>query len=313
MSNLSKALRVVVTLIIAAIALIAALALWHHYMLAPWTRDARVRAEVVSIAPEISGPVKTLAVIDNQPVHKGDILFTIDPERFELALAQAEAVAESRRAGMQVAQTKFGRRARLGDLAASAEEKEQYGSDANVARANYDEAMAEVNVAKLNLAKTVVRSPVNGYVTNLQLRVGDFATVGQKALVVVDSDSFWVAGYFEETKLGHVRPGAPVTMQLMGYGRPLKGHVESMARGISDQNGLAGESGLAAVNPVFTWVRLAQRVPIRVHIDSVPDGVDLAAGLTCSVIVDGKRDFADDVRAALRLLRTTLGGSPSWD
>ncbi len=313
MAILSKTLRIIVTLLVAGIALIAALALWHHYMLAPWTRDGRVRAEVVSVAPEISGPVKSIAVVDNQPIHKGDVLFTIDPERFELALAQAEAVAESRRAGMQVAQTKFGRRARLGDLAASTEEKEQFGSDANVARANYDEAVAEVNVAKLNVAKTVIRSPVNGYVTNLQLRVGDFATTGQTALVVVDSDSFWVAGYFEETKLSHVRPGAAVTVELMGYGPPLKGHVESMSRGIADQNGNAGEGGLAAVNPVFTWVRLAQRVPIRVHIDKVPAGVDLAAGLTCSVIVDGQRKFVDDLRAALRLLRSSLGGEPSWD
>ncbi len=313
MLTLFKILRVLTTLVVGVIALIAAVALWHHYMLAPWTRDGRVRAEVVSIAPEISGPVKTLAVADNQPVHKGDILFTIDPERFELALAQAQAVAESRRAGMQVAQTKFGRRARLGDLAASTEEKEQFGSDANVARANYDEALAEANVARLNLSKTVMRSPVNGYVTNLRLRVGDFATAGQTALVVVDSDSFWVAGYFEETKLSHVRPGAAVTVELMGYDQPLKGHVESMSRGIADQNGNAGEEGLAAVNPVFTWVRLAQRVPIRVHLDEVPAGVDLAAGLTCSVIVEGQRKFADDIRAALRLLQNALAGKPSWD
>jgi multidrug resistance efflux pump len=313
MSILFKTLRILATLVVGVVALIAGVALWHHYMLAPWTRDGRVRAEVVSVAPEISGPVKTLAVADNQPIHKGDVLFTIDPERFELALAQAQAVAESRRAGMQVAQTKFGRRARLGDLAASTEEKEQYGSDANVARANFDEAIAEVNIAKLNLAKTVIRSPVNGYVTNLRLRVGDFATAGQTALVVVDSDSFWVAGYFEETKLKRVRPGAAVTVELMGYDRSLKGHVESMSRGIADQNGNAGEDGLAAVNPVFTWVRLAQRVPIRVHIDTIPAGVELAAGLTCSVIVDGERKFADDVRAALRLLRSTLAGRPAWD
>ena len=313
MSILFKTLRIFATLAVGVVALIAAIALWHHYMLAPWTRDGRVRAEVVSIAPEISGPVKTLAVADNQPIHKGDILFTIDPERFELALAQAQAVAQSRRAGMQVAETKFGRRARLGDLAASTEEKEQFSSDANVARANFDEAMAEANVARLNLSKTVIRSPVNGYVTNLRLRVGDFATTGQTALVVVDSDSFWVAGYFEETKLSRVRPGAAVTVTLMGYAQPLKGHVESMSRGIADENGNAGEEGLAAVNPVFTWVRLAQRVPIRVHLDKIPAGVDLAAGLTCSVIVDGQRAFADDIRAALHLLRTTVAGDPAWD
>jgi multidrug resistance efflux pump len=313
MPIIQKILRICLTSVVAIVAVIAALALWHHYMLAPWTRDGRVRAEVVSIAPEVSGTVKTVNVIDNQMIHRGDVLFTIDPERFQLALAQAQAVADSRRAGMEDAQTKAGRRARLGDLAASAEEKEQYGSDASVARANYTEALAEVNVAQLNLQRSVIRAPVNGYVTNLTLRIGDYASAGQTALVVVDSDSFWVAGYFEETKLSRVRPGSAVTIDLMGYAQPITGHVESMSRGIADQNGVAGADGLAAVNPVFTWVRLAQRVPIRIHIDKVPAGVELAAGLTCSVIVDGRDDLYDDLRAVLRWLHGLAAGHPTWD
>jgi multidrug resistance efflux pump len=296
MVMLNKFLRVGLTLAVVVIGVIAALGLWHHYMMSPWTRDGRVRAEVVSVAPEVPGTVVELRVSDNQMIHKGDILFVIDPERYRLAVAQAEASASSRREDMRVAVAKSDRRARLSDLTASTEEKEQFQGSAGVAAATFNMAAAQVNLAKLDLARTVVRSPVNGYVTNLRLRVGDYAAVGQPAVVIIDSDSFWVAGYFEETKLSSIHPGASAIIQLMGYTAPLTGHVESMSRGITDQNGLSSGEGLANVNPVFTWVRLAQRIPIRIHIDAIPPGVELAAGMTCTVHVGAIESLGDDLR-----------------
>jgi multidrug resistance efflux pump len=275
--------RVAVTLAVVAAAIGLGILAWRVYMLAPWTRDGRVRTEVVSIAPEVSGRVTNLAVVDNQAVRKGDLLFALDQDRYRLALAQAEAVIESRTHELRLREAQAARRARLNELSVSAEEKEQYASNAAVAAAALHEAQVAVRVARLDLARTEIRSPVNGWVTNLLLRAGDYATTGKTAVSVIDADAFWVSGYFEETKLARIREGAKATIWLMGESRPLGGRVESIARGISDPNTAAGGEGLANVNPTFTWVRLAQRIPVRIRLDSVPEGARLAAGMTCTI------------------------------
>lgn len=276
-------MRVAATLAVVAAAIGLGIVAWRLYMLAPWTRDGRVRTEVVSIAPEVSGRVTNLAVVDNQAVRKGDLLFALDQDRYRLALAQAEAVIESRTHELRLREAQAARRARLNELSVSAEEKEQYASNAAVAAAALHEAQVAVRLARLDLARTEIRSPVNGWVTNLLLRAGDYATTGKTAVSVIDADAFWVSGYFEETKLARIREGAKATIWLMGESRPLGGRVESIARGISDPNTAAGGEGLANVNPTFTWVRLAQRIPVRIRLDSVPEGARLAAGMTCTI------------------------------
>lgn len=263
-------------------------ALWRYYMLSPWTRDGRIRAETVNVAAEIFGKVTDLRVTENQFVHKGDILFTIDPEEFRLSLAKAEATLESRRQDMLIRQSLSKRRNKLSLEAVSKEEQQISESTASVASAAYEEVKAQRDLAKLNLERTIVRSPVNGYVVNLRLRVGDYATVGQPKLTVIDSDSFWVSGYFEETKLPRIHEGDHAVIKLMGVAPTLSGHVESISRGIADQNGRADTQGLADVNPIFYWVRLAQRIPVRIHIDDVPKELTLAAGMTCTVVVEPK-------------------------
>lgn len=285
-----KVFRAAMTVAMSLVAIILGVALWHYYMVDPWTRDGTVRAEVVALAPEVSGTVIDIRVRDNQFVHKGDILYVIDPTRFQLAVAQAQAVAESRKQDMLVVQQQAARRAALTDLAASKEEKEQYRGNAAIAVANYNEALAEVDVAKINLERSVIHAPVNGYVTNLLLRQGDYATAGQKTVSVIDSDSFWIAGYFEETKLARIHRGDVAHIKLMGFEGDVVGHVDSLARGITDQNGDSGSEGLATVNPVFTWVRLAQRFPVRIHVDQVPTGVDLSMGMTCTVKIGDQRE-----------------------
>lgn len=263
-------------------------ALWRYYMLSPWTRDGRIRAETVTVAAEVFGKVSEVRVRENQFVHCGDVLFVIDPEEFKYALARAEASLESKRQEMLIRQSLYERRKELSAEAISQEEQQTSESSASVATAAYQEAKALVDMAKLNLARTIIRSPVNGYVDNLRLRVGDYATVGQNKLTVIDSDSFWVSGYFEETKIPRIREGDKAEIRLMGVDRPIRAHVESISRGISDQNGANDAQGLAEVNPVFYWVRLAQRIPVRIHIDKVPPGVVLAAGMTCSIVVDSR-------------------------
>jgi len=272
------------------LALILAWALWWHYLRSPWTRDGRIRAEVVNVATEISGKVVDLKVVDNQTVHKGDVLFMIEPVDYSLALVQAEASVQSRQLDRDIAQQDSERRQKLGAEAVSAEERNTSRSNASVAEAAYEAAVATRDQAKVNLDRTTIRSPVNGYVTNLTLRVGDYATPGQTKLTLVDSDSFWVVGYFEETKLPRIHENDYAHIRLMGWGPEIAGHVESVSRAIADTNDNATSQGLADVSPIFTWVRLAQRIPVRICIDHVPDNVRIAAGQTCTIVLDpGKK------------------------
>ena len=284
MTLLRSLIRVTLTLAVVVAAVILGDALWRTYMVSPWTRDGRVRAYVVDIAPEVSGTVVAVPVRDNQIVRKGDPLFVIDPSRFRLAIAEAEARVASAREDLRLRQSDAARRAGLAGIV-SAEERERYASTASTSQASLDAAQAQLDVARLNLARATLHAPANGYVTNLLLRVGDYVTAGQARLALIDSDSFWIYGYFEETKLAGITVGDPARIKLMGYRPLLGGHVESIARGINDQNGMPDREGLQDVNPVFTWVRLAQRIPVRIHIDSVPAGIVLAAGMTCSVDV----------------------------
>ncbi|ENB7661950.1 TPA: efflux RND transporter periplasmic adaptor subunit [Enterobacter cloacae] len=276
--------RYALTLSAVAVATCLAFILWKHYAQTPWTRDGRVRADVVQIAPDVSGPVISVAVRDNQWVNQGDVLYSIDPRWLKLAVVSAQADVESKRHEMLMRQDAARRRTQIKD-AISREDLQQTGSAANVAAANYHGALAALALAELNLAHATVRSPVSGYVTHLRLRPGDYATAGETTVSIVDAHSFWVVGYFEETKLRHIRVGDSAQVPLMGYDPVLTGHVESIGHGIGDNNDETGGLGLPDVEPTFSWVRLAQRVPVRIHIDTLPKGVELVAGLSASVAV----------------------------
>jgi multidrug resistance efflux pump len=280
--------RVVATLLIVAAGGLGAYELWNYYMLSPWTRDARVRADVVTIAPDVAGFVTDLRVRDNQAVHKSDILFVVDQARYKLAVATAEANVAGRQAEMLMRQSDASRRRKLTNLAISDEDKEDSQHVAASALAAYQQAAADLATAKLNLERTVVRAPVNGFVTNLGLVVGQYAAVGTQLLALIDSDSYRVEGYFEETKMPSLKPGVLVEIHLMSGGRALQGHVEGISRGITDRDNPNGPQLLANVNPTFEWVRLAQRIPTRIHIDNLPDGVLVSSGMTCTVVVTGQ-------------------------
>jgi multidrug resistance efflux pump len=259
--------------------------MWDKYVLAPWTRDGRIRAEVVTTAPEVAGTVVDVRVTDNQFVHKGDILFVIDPSRFQLALDHANAELAQRAADKSVKDTQATRRNQIGSDAVSLDEKQTYQSESDVALAAYDEALADRDLARLNLNRSTLYSPVDGFITNLTLRVGDFATAGTPQLSIVDSNSFYILGYFEETKLRRIQMGSRVTARLLEGGPMIAGHVEGISHGITDLNANPDREGLASVDPIFTWVRLAQRIPVRIHIDNVPEGVNISSGLTCTITV----------------------------
>jgi len=275
-----------ITLGTVALAGLLGWATWAVYMDVPWTRDATVRAYVVTTAPEVSGRIVELPVADNQFVHKGDTLMVVDPTNFAIAARLADAAVDQTRAFAQNAQAQSARRQKLTDLAVSQEEQQTFSSNSLSATAAYQQALAKRDQAHVDLKRTRILSPVNGYVTNLQVQLGDFVTVGQKSISLVNADSFWVDAYFEETNLRGILEGDVATIKLMGRGEVVRGHVESVARGIDVPNAQPDTSGLASVNPIFTWVRLAQRVPVRIHLDDVPEGVRLVAGLTATVQIE---------------------------
>lgn len=283
-SFLSLLGRYALTLTAVAVATLVAFIFWKHYAQTPWTRDGRVRADVVQIAPEVSGPVSRVLVRDNQWVNRGDVLYAIDPNWLKLAVLSAQADVEAKRHEMLMRQDSARRRALIKG-AISSEGIQQSGSAASIAAANYQGALATLELAQLNLAHATVRSPVDGYVTHLRLRPGDYATAGETKVAILDAHSYWVVGYFEETKLRHIRVGKTAQISLMGFEPLITGHVESIGRGIDDSNDETGALGLPDVNPTFSWVRLAQRVPVRIQLDTVPTGIVLVAGLSASVSV----------------------------
>src|SRR5712672_1935823 len=278
---------ILITLGTAAVAAFLAWAIWEAYMAAPWTRDGTVRAYVVTMAPEVAGRIIKLPVADNEFVHKGDVLFEIDPADYRIALEQAQAQAKRDGAALDYARENQNRQARLAQEGwATTDVYQQTTSTLHQSEGVVALDKAAIAKAQLDLRRTVIRSPVNGYVTNLLAQLGDYATVGQKLISIVDADSFWVDGYFEETGLGRIHDSDPATVKLMGYSRLVRGHVGGVARGINIPNAQPDQAGLASVNPIFTWVRLAQRVPVRIAIDQVPNGVRLVAGLTATVQID---------------------------
>ena len=278
--------RPLMTLLIVALALVAGRFLWVYYQQAPWTRDGRVRADVVTIAPDVSGLVAEVTVHDNQPVKRGDELFRIDPDRFELALAQAEAAVASRKAQMDEADREASRYQQLNQLSVSKETQEQRLTNAEAAEAAYRQAVADRAVAQLNLKRSMVTSPVDGTVTNVLLEPGDYVTTGKGVMALVDRATLRIEGYFEETKLPRIHIGDRVQMRLMGEKRLLTGRVESIAAGIADRERTDSPDLLANINPTFNWVRLAQRIPVRVKPDPVPPGVDLVLGRTATVTIE---------------------------
>jgi RND family efflux transporter MFP subunit len=278
--------RLTLTLATLAIAVFAGMRVWDYYEVDPWTRDGRVRADVVSVAPDVSGLVSEVMVHDNQIVKSGDVLFRVDQERFRLALMQADAAAKNRLAAMQEAMHEANRYHSLPDTAVSREKQEQTQATADQAGAAYQQAMADRGVAQLNLDRTMVKASVNGIVTNFSLRPGDYVSAGHAVAAVVDTDSLHVDGYFEETKLPRIHVGAPAHVQLMGDSQWMAGHVDSIAGGIEDRERTTSSSTLLAdVNPTFNWVRLAQRIPVRIRLDNPSPQIRLIPGRTATVLV----------------------------
>jgi len=275
------------TIVLAAMGLFAAK--YWDYVTNPWTRDGQVRAQVIQITSRVTAPIVNLPIKDNQFVKKGDLLFEIDPRTFKASLAQAEAdlkVARVSASNARVEAKRYRAAQKESPGSVSALDLELKEDQQRAAEAKVLESEAGVEQAQLNLEFTQVRAPVDGYVTNLNLQLGSQAVANQPALALVDVNSFWVHGFFRETVIGDMRPGDRAIVTLMTYpDQPLEGRVNSVGWGIAQDDGSAGQDLLPTISPTFEWIRLAQRVPVRVHLLDVPDDVKLRVGTTASVLV----------------------------
>lgn len=308
---LASAGRVLLTLIVVAAAVLVGRGLWNHYMNEPWTRDARVRADVIGVAPDVSGLVSEVLVRDNEVVRKGDLLFRVDRERFRIALDQAEAALAGRAAALDQAKRDLDRYQQLQEVI-SRKSREEAQTALAQAEADHRKAASDRDLARLNLDRSGVKAATNGIVTNLDLQPGDYVTSGRAVVALVDTDSLHVEGYFEETKLSSIQIGAPVTIRLMGQAGLLRGRVASIAAAIEDRERTVSSGLLANINPTFTWVRLAQRVPVRIDVTEIPPGQRLIAGLTATVEIKPQGDFPTAAQAAqVRISPPPAVGKPA--
>ena len=274
--------------VIAAVAWYAYQA-FEEYIHNPWTRDGQVRGHVIQVAPRVSGMVTHIAVIDNQFVHQGDLLFKIDQETFEIAIAQAEANLKRDQISSRSSKIEYDRLQEIFEKDPGAVSQK----DLNRREANYLQSLSQIDVskenlrsAKLNLSYTQVYAAVDGYVSNVDFQIGTQAVANTPIIALVDSNSFWVFGYFRESQIGKFKIGDPARVTLMAYPeQPLNGTVESLGWGIAPSDGNTGAKLLPSIKPVFQWIRLAQRIPVRIKLDKVPEDVELRFGLTASVMV----------------------------
>lgn len=272
------------TLGVCALAAIAALSLWNRYEMRPWTRDGRVRADVVRVASDMGGLVTQVLVHDNQRVSAGQLLLVLDQPRFAATLEKADAAVRSAHATLALARRESARDNALGNLVAS-ETRERNAAKVDTELAALAQARAEQRVAQLNVQRTEVRATTDGIITNLDLHAGDYLQPGAQALALIDTRSLRIEGYFEETKLGCITEGDAAVARLMGDNHDVRGHVETIAAGIADDQRSSTHNLLPAVAPTYTWVRLAQRIPVRIRIDDAPSDTRLIVGRTASVTI----------------------------
>lgn len=279
-----KISRTAITMALVILAFIAIFRAWVYYTESPWTRDARFSADVVAIAPDVAGLITAVNVHDNQLVKKDQVLFTIDQPRYQKALEEAEADVAYYQALASEKRREAGRRNQLGVQAMSREEIDQSNNVLQTVLHQLAKAQAT-----RDLERTVIRAPADGWITNLNVYTGEFITRGSTAVALVKQNSFYVLAYMEETKLEGVRPGFRAEITPLGSNRVLKGTVDSVAAGVTNSSSSNDTKGMATVDSNLEWVRLAQRVPVRIHLDE-QQGNLWPAGTTATVVITGEKD-----------------------
>ncbi|MBP2195365.1 p-hydroxybenzoic acid efflux pump subunit AaeA [Pantoea cypripedii] len=284
-----KIARYAITLLLVVIAIVIIFRAWVFYTESPWTRDAKFSADVVAISPDVTGLITDVPVHDNQLVKKGDTLFVVDRPRYQMALDQAQADVEYYQAVANEKRREAARRNQLGTSAMSREAIDQANNDLTTTEHQLAKAIATRDLAVIDLDRTTIKAPSDGWVTNLNVYEGEFITRGSVAVALVQQHSFYVMAYMEETKLNGVRPGFRAEITPLGSNTVLRGTVDSIAAGVTNSSSSVDSKGMATVDSNLEWVRLAQRVPVRIHLDDQP-GNRFPAGTTATVVITGDKD-----------------------
>ncbi|ADG92925.1 secretion protein HlyD family protein [Arcobacter nitrofigilis DSM 7299] len=285
-NKIVQLLRYIITFSVVTIAIVLGMKLWQNYVDSPWTRDGRVRADITLIAPDVSGMISKVYVKDNQYVKKDDKLFEIDKKRFEANLQRAQSIVQIKKANYLMKKAEYDKRIKGDDSIIPKDVKDDAKYNLLMAKEELNEALSKLDITKLDLQRATVYAPTSGWINNLLLKKGDFIQKGQSHISMLNENSFWVYGYFEEHKLTKIKIGDKAIMNPLGTDLTIKGHVQSIATGITDRDNKIGKGLLANVNPSFTWVRLAQRIPVRIAIDEIPKGYTLRAGTTCTIEIN---------------------------
>lgn len=294
--------RIAITLILVVLAAIAVFKSWSFYTESPWTRDAKFAADVVAIAPDVSGLLTEIPVTDNQLVKKGQILLVIDRPRYQQALAEANADVAYYQALAEEKKREAGRRVRLGIQAMSQEEIDQSSNSLQTVQHQLAKAMAARDLAQLDLERTTVRAPADGWVTNLNVHAGEFITRGSTAVALVKKNTFYILAYLEETKLNGLKPGDRVEITPLGSNRIMHGTVDSLAAAVNNSSSTVNSKGLASIDSNLEWVRLAQRVPVKILLDEKDQQHPYPAGTTATVVITGNHDSNDSGSPFTRLM-----------
>ncbi|MDV6251195.1 HlyD family secretion protein [Vibrio sp. EA2] len=284
---MGKFFRISLTLATLAVAVVLGHWIWQHYLYSPWTRDGRIRAHVITIAPDVSGWVNDIEVSDNQEVKKGDVIFTVDDTRYKATIAELEAQVENKKFAWELAKHQYARRKTLTNQQMVSEETaESARITTELAKSNYKLAQAQLASAQINLDRTIIKAPADGNIINLSLREGNYVSQGKSVLSLVKANSFYVTGYFEETKIPLIKLGQKARVTLMSGGKALTGTVTSIGEAIADSNTSSNSQLLPQIQQTFNWVRLAQRIPVDIQLDDYPDDLNLSAGMTVSIHLD---------------------------
>lgn len=281
--------RFTLTSILVLTALAAIFWKYQYYLENPWTRDGQVRAQIIQITPRVTGPIVSLHVQDNSQVKAGEVLFKIDPRTYQVALNKAKANLAQAKVALNKAKDEAQRRQALADRdpgSVSASMLIKLNNEKEAAKAGVMVARAAVALLELELSFTEVKAPADGFITNLNLRVGSQVVANQPALALVDLHSFWIQGFFKETDISDVSSTAEAVVTLMSYpDQPLQGKVKSIGYGIARQDGATGSDLLPSVNPTFQWIRLAQRIPVTIKLQKIPENVHLRVGTSASIMI----------------------------
>ncbi len=297
-----KISRFAITIILVIVAVLLIFRAWVFYTESPWTRDAKFNADVVAIAPDVSGLITDVRVRDNQLVKKDQVLFVVDQPRYQQAVNEAEADVAYYQALVSEKRREATRRNQLGVSAMSREAIEQANNDYQTTEHQLAKSVATRDTAKLDLERTVVKAPSDGWVTNLNVYRGEFITRGSTAVALVQQHTFYVLAYMEETKLDGVRPGYRVEITPLGSNRVLYGTVDSIAAGVTNSSSTVDSKGMATIDSNLEWVRLAQRVPVRIQLDQ-QQGNLYPSGTTATVIITGEKDrHSGDLSPMMKLI-----------